>query len=291
MKISRPLSFLIIFLIYAAATAVGLSVFFLRPVSSDLWNLFLADAAATVFVWLWGLVFRNVSVYDPYWSVAPPVLLTTCAIAWGSATLPSRLLLAAVWIWAVRLTANWACTFRGMEHEDWRYTKYRNEKSPAVFQIINFFGLNMMPTVVVFLCMLPGILLLRDGSSAAGPLTWAGFTLCIAAVALQLASDTQSHNFRKLHRGEVCMVGLWHYGRHPNYLGEILFWWGIWLMYVSIAGIKEAPYMIAGPVLMTCMFRFISVPLMEHRQLATKPGYASYLETTGMFLRFKLKKK
>lgn len=282
---SRPVSFLVLTLIYLVAAFIGILVYDLDLCGGAvLWNLFVADAAATVFVWMWGLIFKNVSVYDPYWSVAPPVMLTACAVAWGCWNLPACLLLVAVWFWAVRLTANWAVTFKGMAFEDWRYTKYRTEQPAWIFQIINFFGLNMMPTVVVFLCMTPGMEILKGASGNAGVLSWTGLAICLAAASLQLVADTQSHAFRREHRGQVCNVGLWKHGRHPNYLGEILMWWGVWLMYVSVVGIKEKPWLIAGPVLMTCMFRFISVPLMENRQLKTKPGYAEYRESTRMFI-------
>lgn len=83
----------------------------------------------------------------------------------------SFLVLALIYL-AVRLTANWAVTFKGMAFEDWRYTKYRTEQPAWMFQIINLFGLNMMPTVVVFLCMVPGFEMLGTPSGGANVLTW-----------------------------------------------------------------------------------------------------------------------
>ena len=80
-KESRSLSFVTLTVVYALAVVVGLLVY--RALDGTgwhyLWPLFTADAAATVVVWFFGLVFRNVSVYDPYWSVAPPVMLTLWA--------------------------------------------------------------------------------------------------------------------------------------------------------------------------------------------------------------------
>lgn len=68
-------------------------------------------------------------------------------------------LLVAVWYWGIRLTGNWAYTFKGLRHEDWRYLRYREQQSPLLFHLTNFFGLNMMPTLLVFACMVPGFLL------------------------------------------------------------------------------------------------------------------------------------
>ncbi len=284
MQISRKNSFIILLAIYVVAAVIAYLVYLQHWAGSPAWNLFIADAIATVFVWAWGLVFRNVSVYDPYWSVAPPLMLTAFAFETGNFSLPAILMLLAVWYWAIRLTGNWAYTFRGLDHEDWRYTKYRTTQSGPIFQIINFFGLNMMPTVVVFLCMMPGIELLGRADAQAGILTWLGFAISIGAASIQLIADTQAHRFRREHRGEVCRVGLWKHGRHPNYFGEIMMWWGIWLIFVSIYGLKVETWLITGPVAMTAMFRFISVPLMEKRQLQNKPAYKDYRENTRMFI-------
>ena len=289
-KESRGLSFVMITAVYALAFVVGLLVY--KGLDSSgchyLWQLFAADAAATVVVWFFGLVFRNVSVYDPYWSVAPPVLFTLWACHCNSWTSATVLLLIAVWYWGIRLTGNWAYTFKNLNSEDWRYTKYRTEQHPAVFQLINFFGLNMMPTVIVFLVMIPGFFVIEAAMPANG-VTVIGFLLCISAATLQLVSDTQRHRFAKEHKGQICEAGLWKYARHPNYAGEILMWWGVWVMYLSLCIGNEAALTlqgvcIVGTILNTCLFRFISVPLMEKRQLQNKPGYAEYQERTRMFI-------
>lgn len=280
---SRTASFVILAFIYVAATFIGYFTYQLAVGSCNgFCALFIADVVATIFVWMFGLFYKNVSVYDPYWSVLPPIMLTAWAIHCSNLCLPNLLLLIAVWFWGIRLTGNWAFTFRNLNTEDWRYTKYRTEQSPFIFHIINFFGLNMMPTIVVFLSMLPGLDMLTHPGSATW-LTWLGFTICITAATIQLIADTQRHRFAKEHKGEVCRVGLWKHGRHPNYFGEISMWWGVWLMYVSVRGFETMWYLV-GPVAMTCMFLFISIPLMEKRQLKNKPDYAEYKRETRILI-------
>ncbi len=283
---SRRASFILLTLIYFVGAGVGFLAYrFLTPCISDhYWLIFWADVIATVVVWAFGLAYRNVSVYDPYWSVAPPIVLTAVAIQSGNLSCAGIALLIAVWYWGIRLTGNWAYTFRNLNTEDWRYTKYRTEQKPFIFQIINFFGLNMMPTIVVFLAMLPGIDLLYNPGSASW-LTWLGFAISVGAATLQLVADTQRHRFAQTaQRGEVCTAGLWKHGRHPNYLGEIMMWWGVWLMFVSVNGLERNLWYLAGPVAMTLLFLFISIPLMEKRQLQNKPGYAEYKKRTRIFI-------
>ena len=248
--------------------------------------LLLADVLATIVVWFFGLIYKNVSVYDPYWSVFPPVAFLIWAFYTGMWTLPVVLLLVASWYWGWRLTRNWALTFKGMAHEDWRYTKYRS-LHPALFHLINLFGLNMMPTLVVFGAMLPGLQLYQLSAALMtnNPLCLAililGFIVCISSATIQLIADKQIHDFRAANPGKYCNVGLWKHGRHPNYFGEMSFWWGIWIMYAAFGGIN---WFICGPIAMSAMFLGISIPLMEKRQLQNKPGYADYRKQTRMLI-------
>ena len=106
LKSSRKWSFVLITLIYLVAAIIGVWVFLAIKDSHFLLRLFAADFAATVFVWLWGVIFSNSSVYDPYWSVAPPLMLTGYAIYCGTSSLAVVLMLIAVWYWAIRLTGN-----------------------------------------------------------------------------------------------------------------------------------------------------------------------------------------
>ena len=263
-----------------------------KPISTDpLIALLCADVLATVVVWAFGLLYENVSVYDPYWSVFPPLAYLLWAFYTGVWSLPVALLLIASCYWGCRLTRNWMITFKGIGHEDWRYTKYRSQH-PLVFHAINLFGLNMMPTLIVFAAMLPGLklferpfdmntLFVNDGHLFTTILLCLAFLTCLVAPTIQLIADKQSHDFRAANPGKVCNVGLWKHGRHPNYFGEILFWWGIWMMYSAFNGLD---WYICGAIAMTALFLGISIPLMEQRQLANKPGYAEYRKQTRMLI-------
>lgn len=285
---SKWCSVALIVAIYVLAGVAGVLLFrYLTTLAvQPIVALFCADVLATIVVWLFGLIYENVSVYDPYWSVFPPVAFLIWAFYTEMWTLPVILLLVASWYWGWRLTRNWVITFKGIAHEDWRYTKYRSQH-PLIFQTINLFGLNMMPTLVVFGAMLPGLQLyqLSVGLGTNNPLCLTilvfGFIVCLASATIQLIADKQIHDFRAANPGKYCNVGLWKHGRHPNYFGEIQFWWGIWIMYAAFGGID---WFVCGPIAMTALFVGISIPLMEKRQLQNKPGYAEYRKQTRMLI-------
>ena len=74
-------------------------------------------------------------------------------------------MLIAVCYWAIRLTGNWAYTFPDLNKQDWRYDMYK-EKFPRLWHVVNFAGINLMPTIVVFLAMVPGVLLIEQTASS-----------------------------------------------------------------------------------------------------------------------------
>lgn len=277
LKSSRAASFTVVALIYLMAVAVGVAVYV--SLKLDWWlALLIADVAATVFTFIFSLIFKNASVYDPYWSVQPPVILLAIAVV-GKITLLGVLLLFAVCLWAVRLTANWAYTFRGLEHQDWRYTMLK-EKTGVFYPLINFVGIHMVPTLVVYLCVLPAAYVLLNGvilNLACLPFIF----LSVGAVVLQGVADIRMQAFRKRRSGGFIREGVWKHSRHPNYLGEILMWWGVALAVLCAA--PSAWYLVAGAVANTALFAFVSIPMADGRQ-SRKEGFAEYKAETRALL-------
>ncbi len=280
LKESRALSFVVVAIVYIIATVVGVVTF--KALSFEWWlSLLIADSVATVVTFVFSLVFGNASVYDPYWSVQPPVILTAFAMG-RTLTSFGVMLLIAVTFWAVRLTANWAYTFRNLNHQDWRYTMLC-EKTGAFYPVINFVGIHMVPTLVVYGCILPAVYAIREGLSAnIGSVIF--LCLSVMAAAMQGVGDIQMHRYQKNRTTEFIRTGLWKYSRHPNYLGEILMWWGVALAVVCTA--PDAFYLCAGAVANTVLFFAVSIPMADGRQ-SRKEGFSDYKKQTRMLLPIK----
>ena len=276
-KESRAASFAALALVYIICTVVGVAVY--KVLNLEWWlSLLIADTAATAVAFAFSLIFKNASVYDPYWSVQPPVILVAFAIG-RSLSAMGILLIVAVSFWAIRLTANWAYTFANLCHQDWRYTMLC-EKTGKYYPIINFVGIHMVPTLVVWGCILPAVYAVREG--LLGNAASVAF-LCVSlgAAILQGVSDIQMHKFRKNRDAEFNRHGLWKYSRHPNYLGEILMWWGVALAVVCAA--PNAWYLAAGALANTVLFLAVSIPMADGRQ-SRKVGFAEYKNQTRMLL-------
>ncbi len=280
LKQNRALSFIAVAIVYVIATVVGVEIY--SMIELDWWiALLLADVAATVVTFIFSLIFKNASVYDPYWSVQPPVILV--AFAFGShLNAFGILLMAVVSFWAIRLTANWAYTFANMTHQDWRYTML-HEKTGIFYPVINFIGIHMVPTLVVYGCILPAAYAIRFGLDAnIGSIIF--LLISLGAATMQGISDIQMHKFRKNRDAAFIRHGFWKYSRHPNYLGELLMWWGIGLSVVCTE--PSLWYLAGGAFANTVLFLAVSIPMAEGRQ-SRKEGYAEYKKSTRMLLPIK----
>ena len=280
LKRNRGASFVVVTAVYILAAVAGVITY--RALAYSWWiNLLIADVIATVATFIFSVIFRNASVYDPYWSVQPPVILVAFALG-KDLTAFGILLLIAVSFWAIRLTANWAYTFANLYHQDWRYTMLK-EKTGVFYPVINFVGIHMVPTLVVYGCILPGVYAVREGLSAnLGSVLF--LCLSLGAAAMQGTADIQMHRFRKNRDSAFIRRGLWKYSRHPNYLGEILMWWGVGLAVVCAA--PNMWYLAAGALANTVLFLTVSIPMADGRQ-SRKEGFAEYKKQTRMLLPIK----
>lgn len=272
-KDNRIFSFLAILVIYALAIWLGIAVYQKLPFAYWM-NLLLADIAATVFVFLFSLLFQNASVYDPYWSVQPAAILIAFALE-RKLTPIGILLLIVVWIWGLRLTANWAMTFYGLNHQDWRYTMLHEQRG-AFYPFVNFFGIHLVPTLIVYACTMPAVVVFVRGAEW----RWQSLPfvfLSFATIVLQGTADWQLHRFRGAKNEGFIHTGLWKHSRHPNYLGEILMWWGVGL--ASVMTLQGDWYLLSGAIVNTLLFLFVSIPMADRHQ-ARKPDFDEYKQET-----------
>ena len=276
-KESRALSFIAVAIIYILAALVGVASYIVLPFGVYI-NLFLADIIATVFTFIFSLVFKNASVYDPYWSVQP-IVITLAFSFFSEITVYRVLLLFAVFFWGIRLTANWAYTFKGLCHQDWRYT-ILSEKTGKFYPLINFIGIHFVPTLVVYFATIPAVYALRTDSEIS-VLSVLFIAVSVLAACLQGVSDIQMHRYRKNRKTPFIREGLWKYSRHPNYLGEILMWWGTGLSVYSL--FPSEPWLLIGAVINTALFLSVSVPMADGRQ-SKKEGFFEYKRKTRMLL-------
>ncbi|HOO72634.1 MAG TPA: DUF1295 domain-containing protein [Spirochaetota bacterium] len=280
---SRTTSLLICLGVYFAAGAAALFTGLNLGSDNAILAAFAADSAATAVVFMFSVIFDNSSLYDPYWSVAPPLIglyfarnavfsLSFSPLQWAA--------LGCVALWSVRLTWNWLRNWTGLSHEDWRYLDIA-AKTGKLYWPVSFLGIHYFPTVQVFLGCLSLYPCLAAPGTFSVPLGAAAFIVTAGAVFIEAKADRQLLDFVRSGppKGSIMASGLWKHSRHPNYFGEVSFWWGLFLFGLASGNFQW--WTLAGPVLITAMFLFISIPFMDRRMLERRPGYAEHMKKTS----------
>jgi steroid 5-alpha reductase family enzyme len=268
----------------AAAGAVALVVFFgeLHPIAV----VAIADVGATIIIFAFSVLFNNSSFYDAYWSVAPvPIAFYWALVVSSPGVDPWRqtAVIILVSLWAIRLTWNWASQWEGLSHEDWRYVDMR-ESAGKNYWAVSFSGIHMFPTILVFGASLSMFASLARGTSSFNWLDIAAIIVTFIAILIEATADIQLKMFRRMRRDEkeIMNYGLWKYSRHPNYFGEILFWWGLYLF--ALAADPAYWWTVVGPLGITLLFVFISIPMMDRRMVERRPHYAEHIKKVSAIL-------
>ena len=284
MKENKWLSLTMVLLSYVLAATIGIFVYHQTLTLGFVWAILLGDIAATIVIYVIGLFLRNASLYDPYWSVQPMFILALVAMQQPTLHFGTLLLLIVVFLWGLRLTGNWIYTFENLTWQDWRYTML-NEKTGELYPLVNLLGIHLFPTLVVFGVITPGILFIQ--SPVFNVWTMIGAMIVLVGFLLELFADIQMQTFRKARKSkdEIIRIGLWKHARHPNYLGEILVWFGVYVFLLSSQ--PSLWYFGAGAVINTLMFVFISMPMAEKRLRLYKPNFDQYVGETHLLLPFK----
>lgn len=283
---SRSASILLMAIAYAISGAVGLAIVWFLPEVNPLKHMIYADLAATFIIFTFSVILNNSSLYDPYWSIIPPALITYWTLGSGfKFGTVSALSLILVWLWGLRLTWNFLRGWPGLVHEDWRYINIR-EFSQKFYWPASLLGIHLFPTAIVFAGLYPLYLAISSPTIAIEGLVYLGGALCVVAIALETIADEQLRTFVQSSpvKGSYLKTGLWSIVRHPNYLGENLFWWSLALI---AYGTTQDWICLVGAVSMTAMFVFASIPMIDKRMLKRRPTYAEHKAKTPALFPWK----
>ena len=110
-----------------------------------------------------------------------------------------------------------------------------------------------------------------------------GVGLAVGGILIEAMADAQLSRFRALpgNRDRVLDTGLWAWSRHPNYFGDFLLWWGLFLIGMAADG---PWWMVLSPVVMSALLiHYSGAGLMEDTIANRRPGYTDYVRRTSLF--------
>lgn len=189
-------------------------------------------------------------------------------------------------IWGLRLSI-YLFIRNYKKGEDFRYKKWREEWK-KYFIIRSFFQVFLLQGFFMLIVALP---LINTNSSSnfnfqlndlIGILIW------IIGFYFQALGDYQLFKFKKdiKNKNKIMRYGLWKYTRHPNYFGESLMWWGIFI--ISI-GAKNEFISIISPITISFLLLKVSgIPMLEDKYKSNEE-YLEYIKNTSSFIpKFKI---
>jgi len=191
------------------------------------------------------------------------------------------LLYSLVTLWGLRLSMHIYSRNKN-KNEDFRYLAWRQEWGRS-FYWRSYGQVFLLQGVLLLLIISPVI-----HAAVAIPEKWNAFTglglFCwLAGFYFQSVGDWQLAVFVKQKKkpGAIMQTGLWKYSRHPNYFGEIMMWWGIFIITLPLA---NSIYFIISPVTITLLLVFVSgIPLLE-KKYEGNPAYEDYKKRTSALI-------
>jgi steroid 5-alpha reductase family enzyme len=246
-----------------------------------LWITAAAVLVMMVAAWAVSLPLRDVSIVDICWGLGF-VLVAWVTLALSGNTVPRAwLLILMVSVWGLRLSGYLAWRNLG-KAEDYRYAAMR-EQHGRVFPLISLFSVFLLQGLLMWVISLPvqvGVL-----RAEAWPLSaTVGLAVWIAGLFFESVGDYQMARFKAdpRNRGQVMDRGLWRYTRHPNYFGDFLVWWGLYLVAAEPASWW---WTVVGPLLMSFLLvRVSGVRLLESSLRRRLEGYEEYVRRTNAFI-------
>ncbi len=249
----------------------------------ETFGLALAVAVCTMtLVWILSLIQRDASIIDIFWGLGFVVVAWFYFFSTEAFTMRKVLVVALVSLWGLRLSIHILLRSIG-RGEDYRYRDMR-ERHSRHFVIWSLFVIFWLQAAILWFVSAP--LLAAQYSARPERLTWLdllGLLVFVIGLLFEAVGDWQLARFKKdiANKGKVMQSGLWRYTRHPNYFGDALVWWGLFLIALSTPG---SLWTIASPIVMTFLLLKVSgVSLLEQSLSETKPEYRDYARRTNAF--------
>lgn len=203
-------------------------------------------------------------------------------------TTPSILLMLMIAVWAFRLGSYLLIRIR-RTGKDSRFDDKRDS-------FIKFGGFWLLQGLSVWVIMLSSLLFFAHSQQNFSVLSAIGFIIWASGLRIEAVADKQKFNFinNPKNKGKWIASGLWKYSRHPNYLGEIMVWVGVYIYVFSTLDTTDKLIGFASPAYIMLLLLFVSgVPLLEKsadKRWGDNPKYQAYKQRTSILLLLPNKK-
>lgn len=243
-----------------------------------LWTYLLFSVALNLFLFIIAYIFQTDKITDVSYSLTF-MAISAYAFFQSELSMTDTILLLLVVTWALRLGMYLAYRIIFMGR-DKRFDKIRKS-------FTSFLAFWLMQGLTCFIVMIPVLLSHQTEMKSMVFLSWIGAMIAIFGLVFETIADFQKFIYKKSSPTSFMNKGLWSIVQHPNYLGELLFWWGIFLV--------SLPYSlwyisIIGPVWISfIIIKFSGISILQRRwktQYGTNPDFKDYQKKTRKLIPF-----
>jgi len=246
-----------------------------------------AILASLVFVYMniWFVVssiLKRNDVADIAWGLGFVILAWTSLFVSTDVGFVGLVVSIMVTIWGLRLSIHIYSRNR-RKTEDNRYKNWR-ESWGKWFVLRSYFQVYILQGLLMYLISLPVIFINLNAGKYSDfyLLSLVGIVIWLIGFYFETRADAELRRFiaNPLNKGKLLTSGLWNYSRHPNYFGEVVQWWGVFIVAVFIEG---GFLTIIGPATITFLILKVSgIPLLE-KAMSNNPDYTEYKKRTNSF--------
>ena len=226
---------------------------------------------------------KNYGLVDIAWGLGMSLLSIFLMLNFESNT-QINISLFLIFIWGIRLSIylgirNWG------KPEDYRYVNLRKrwgQNRPLLKAFLNVF---MLQGILQYIMMFSSMWSVSHANQIQVLPLIIGVIIALFGLIFEVIGDEQLKAFKNTpsNRGKLMNQGLWSITRHPNYFGEIVFWWGVYL--ASFQGLHSL-IGIVSPLLITILLNYVSgIPLLE-KKYALREDYIKYAKKTPRLIPF-----
>ena len=189
-----------------------------------------------------------------------------------------------VLIWGLRLAFHIYSRNKG-KVEDYRYQQFKKDWG-GNFYIRSYFQIFLLQGLFMIIVSLPILFIATYSTSSIGIMDLIGILVWITGFTLESTADFQLKKFLQLKKEgktkeRFAIIGFWKYSRHPNYFGEILQWWGIGIIALSVT---YGYISLIGPLFISYLILFVSgIPLLE-KKFEKEKEWKEYTQRTRRLL-------
>mmetsp|Transcript_32833 Transcript_32833/g.29129 ORF Transcript_32833/g.29129 Transcript_32833/m.29129 type:complete len:299 (+) Transcript_32833:31-927(+) len=199
-------------------------------------------------------------------------------------------------LWGLRISWHIGKRHSG---EDWRYRdilrKRYAHKNPFVFKLKIYLLVFILQWFFMTIsCMAACNTIINQGTKEVTYFDQIGTFVFALGIIIEALADYQLDKHLEV-RGKAekegkkvnrfCQTGLWRYSRHPNYFGEVVVWWGIYIISLSNPNFLLGHIVnLLSPLTINFLLRRVSgVPFLEKKHMKDEE-FKEYAERTPIFI-------